>query len=633
MATKYDSSNIKNLQFPDSIRAKPGMYIGATDQSGILTITRELADNFVDEALAGRCTAGGVFLAKDGSISVFDNGSGIPAGMTQVTNPADGSVSKVHTIRAVFGILHTSGKFSDEAYATSRGSHGVGSKGTNALSKTFEVWTFNLGKWWNIRFKKGLVVQDVTPVKSGPIHPMSKKPMTKGTLIRFTPDESIFSSVRMPRADLAEWARMSAYLTPGLRIVLADEASGKNLDFHFPDGVNQYLEDRIATLQKQTGEFGFLDGSAFNAPANPLYDCAIRFTSYDGFGMQAYTNGLLNAEGGNHLSSLLGALKEALEPYVGKKQEFTLFELRDGMVGLINVKLSAPKFDSQTKEKLVDERALAPLRSALLKDFVDFFKKNKKLAAAIVERAAKLRQLKTKFVASKQMLTKLRKITSKGLPSKGATAPKCKPEDRELYLLEGDSAAGGLRFARFEAFQEFLPLKGKPKNVARGKEEKKDDVLMSEEILNIFAMLGFDPKQEDPYSKLRVGKVIIMADSDADGYHIVTLLCALFYRFLPELFSRDRVFVSRVPEYYAQVGGQLLVGDSLDEVQELLRANKLSGTVNHVKGYGEMASNLLRILACDPKSRRLYRVRPAGGERFELLMGNDTATRKQLLGI
>ena len=197
-----------------------------------------------------------------------------------------------------------------------------------------------------------------------------------------------------------------------------------------------------------------------------------------------------------------------------------------------------------------------------------------------------------------------------------------------------NSAAGGMRFARFEDFQEFLPLKGKPKNVARGNDAKKQDsVLESEEILNIFAMLGFDPRQEDPYSKLRVGKIILMADADPDGHHIVTLLCAIFYRFLPELFTRDRIFVSRVPEYYSIVGTQIYCGDSLEEVQALLTKNKARGTVNHVKGYGEISSDLLRIFACNPDSRRLYRVRPSGGDRFELLMGNDTTTRKQLLGI
>jgi len=634
MAT-YDSSNIKNLQFPDSVRAKPGMYIGATDSGGVLSITRELLDNSVDESLAGRCETCGVYLGNDGSIWTYDDGSGIPAGTTIITNPADQSKTKVPTLRAVFGVLHTSGKFSDEAYQTSRGTHGIGAKATNALSTEFEVWTFNSGKWWHVFFKKGLLFKEVNNPARAPINPATGKAMRKGTLVRFIPDKSIFSSVQMPRMELFQWAKMSAYLTPGLVIQLVDGKVNpvKERTLSYPGGVVQYLDDRLEELRKKS-EFGVMDGPAFTTTSNPLYDCALRFTSVDGFEVHAYTNGLLNSEGGNHQTSMLNALKEALQPYAGKKQEFTLHELKDGLIGLINVKLSSPKFDSQTKEKLVDERALLPVKEALLKEFTEFFKKNKKLAASIVERASKLRQLKTKFVASKQMLTKLRKISAKGLPAKGATAPKCRPEDRELYLLEGDSAAGGMRFARFEEFQEFLPLKGKPKNVARGNDAKKQDsVLESEEILNIFAMLGFDPRQEDPYSKLRVAKIILMADADPDGHHIVTLLCAIFYRFLPELFSRDRIFVSRVPEYYSIVGTQIYCGDSLEEVQALLAKNKARGSVNHVKGYGEISSDLLRIFACNPDSRRLYRVRPSGGERFELLMGNDTATRKQLLGI
>lgn len=634
MAT-YDSSNIKNLQFPDSVRMKPGMYIGATDASGILSITRELLDNSVDEALAGRCEVCGVFLEKDGTIWTYDDGSGIPAGMTVITNPADNSKTKVPTLRAVYGVLHTSGKFNDEAYQTSRGTHGIGAKATNALSTEFEVWTFNAGKWWHVLFHKGLLKKDVVSIPRAPMNPATGRLMKKGTLVRFIPDKSIFSSVNMPRLELFEWAKMSAYLTPGLVINLTDAkvSPAKERSLTFPGGVTQYLDDRLEELRKKS-EFGVMDGPAFSSSSNPLYDCALRFTSVDGFEVRAYTNGLLNSEGGNHQTSMLNALKEALQPYAGKKQEFTLHELKDGLVGLINVKLSSPKFDSQTKEKLVDERALAPVKEALLKEFTDFFKKNKKLAAAIIERATKLRQLKTKFVASKQMLTKLRKISAKGLPAKGATAPRCKPEDRELYLLEGDSAAGGMRFARYEDFQEFLPLKGKPKNVVRGNNEKKrDSVLESEEILNVFAMLGFDPKLEDPYSKLRVGKIILMADSDPDGHHIVTLLCAIFYRFLPELFAQNRIFVSRVPEYYSVVGTQIYCGDSLEEVQQLLVDHKVKGSVNHVKGYGEISSDLLRIFACNPASRRLYRVQPAGGEQFELLMGNDTTTRKQLLGI
>lgn len=437
--SKYDSDNIKNLQFPDSVRTKPGMYIGPTDASGVLTITREITDNSVDEAIAGRCSLCGVHLRQNGEIWAYDDGSGIPAGTTQVTNPADHSVSKVHTLRAVYGVLHTSGKFNDAAYQASRGTHGVGAKSTNALSTEFEVWTFNKGKWWHILFNKGRVKEDVAVVAKPPKNPASGKVPVKGTIVRFIPDKSIFSSTRMPRVELFEWARLSAYLTPGLRVVLTDEKDGdiKSKTFHFPGGVNQYLEDRLAALAKEA-EFGIMEGPAFVAKTNALYDCAIRFTSYDGFGVAAYTNGLVNADGGNHMTSMLNAMKEALQPYVGKKQEFTLHELKDGLVGLINAKLSSPKFSSQTKDKLVDERALAPIKDALLAEFIDFFKKNRKLAQAIVDRAVKLRQLKSKFVASKQLLTKLKKISAKGLPAKGATAPKCKPEERETYLLEGD---------------------------------------------------------------------------------------------------------------------------------------------------------------------------------------------------
>lgn len=634
MTQTYDSSSIKNLQFPESVRTKPGMYIGPTDSSGVLTITRELLDNSVDEALEGRCSVCGVHLMEGGEIWAYDDGSGIPSGTTEVTNPADHKVTKVPTLRAVYGVLHTSGKFNDAAYQASRGTHGVGAKSTNALSTEFEVWTLNKGKWWHILFHKGKVKTDVEVVKAPPKNPATGKLPVKGTIVRFIPDKSIFSSTRMPRLELFEWAKLSAYLTPGLTVRLSYTAKGevKRKSFNFPDGVSQYLTDRLDQLSKEA-EFGVLEGPAFVASPNALYDCAIRFTSYDGFGMLAYTNGLVNADGGNHMTSMLNALKEALQPYVGKKQEFTLHELKDGLVGLINAKLSSPKFSSQTKDKLVDERALAPVKEALLKEFQAFFSKNKKLAVAIVERAVKLRQLKSKFVASKQLLTKLRKISAKGLPAKGATAPKCKPEDRETYLLEGDSAAGGMRFARFESFQEFLPLKGKPKNVMRGQVSKQDKSLESEEILNIFAMIGFDPKQEDPYAKLRTGKIIIMADGDPDGSHIVTLLCAVFYRFLPDLFRLNKVFVTRVPEFYSIVGDRILAGDTLAEVQELLSREGLKGTVNHVKGYGEIDSSLLRIFACDPQSRRLYRVQPAGADRFELLMGNDTSTRKQLLGI
>lgn len=630
MATRspkdYNESNIKNLQFPESIRSKATMYIGPVDASGVLTILREAADNVIDEALEGRAHTCDIHLG-DNEYWVIDDGNGIPVGPMVIKDALHGTSSKIPAIRAILSMMHTSGKFDDSAYAAARGVHGVGVKATNALSLEFEVHTCRDGKWYNICFKKGKLTSDLQQCRA-PKHPFTDIALKKGTMIRFKPDPSIFSSIRLPKADLFSWARMSAYFTPGLTINLSHDASDKARVLFYPDGPLQYVEDRVQDLSK-VSEFGLLSELTFSSQ-NPLLDCVLKFSSYDGCDALAFTNGLRNIEGGVHLTSTFNALRDALQPFAAKKQVFTTIELKDGLIGLINVKLSTPQFDSQTKDKLVDARGGDQVKELLTQELTAFFKKNRKLAEQICERATRLKQLKSKFVASKQMLTALRKITKKGLPAKAATAPKCKPDQRECYLLEGDSAAGGMRFARDEFYQEFLPMKGKPRNLMRDKDAKG---LASEEILNIFAMIGFDPKADSPYEKLRVAKIIIMADSDADGWHIATLLLGIFYKYLPELFDQGRIYITRVPEYYALHNKVLYTGESLAEVRDLLTSEKVKADINHLKGYGECPSDLLRIFACDPATRRLYKVQPAADDQFELLMSNDSSSRKILLGI
>lgn len=435
----YTSDNIKNLQFPESVRLRPGMYIGSTDGAGIGVITREPLDNIVDEALEGHATQCDVHLSSKG-IYIIDDGRGIPHGFTEIINPADGSKNKIPTLRAVFGVLHTSGKFNDEAYKISRGVHGVGVKSTNALSSEFEVVTFNKGKWRTILFNKGKLVTDVTECKA-PRHPRTNKLLEKGTLIRFLPDKLIFKDYKLSPAELFAWSKMAAYFTPNLIISLSTDKEGSLRTLHYPAGPKQYLTDRIVELAKKS-EFGLMDDAEFYSTSN-AHDCILKFTSYDGCDARAFTNGLENVDGGFHVASMLNALREAVQPYATKKQVFTLIELRDGLIGLINAKMSGPQFTSQTKEKLADERAAEPLKALLLADFAIFFKKNRKLAEAICERSSRLKELKSKFVASKQMLTALKRISRKGLPAKAATAPKCKPSERELYLLEGDCFLAG----------------------------------------------------------------------------------------------------------------------------------------------------------------------------------------------
>lgn len=625
----YDSSSIQSLGYPESVRLRPGMYIGALGNDGIFTLLREVMDNAVDEALEGYCSELDVFVHPDNKFTVIDNGRGIPKGFTKVTDPSDGSTRKVPTLRAVFGVLHTSGKFNDESYKVSRGAHGIGVKALTALSLFTKVSTFHSDSWNSVEFKEGKVSKDVFEAKA-PTHPITGKPLSRGTSVVYMPDPEILGeTARLSKVDLFEWARIAAYFTPSITIRLhakkGEEWTSREL--HYPEGPLRYVEDKVQSLLKKS-EFGVLDDSTFHS-TSAAHDCVLKFTSCDGCELAGFTNGLANVEGGYHVTATVNALRDALLPYTGKKQVFTLTELKDGLVGLVNAKMSGPQFDSQTKEKLVDDRAGEPLRKILTAEFTTFFKKNKKLADAICDRASRLKQLKSKFVASKQMLTELKRIAKKGLPAKAATAPNCKPSDREILFLEGDSASGGVRFARFEEFQEFLPLKGKPPNLLRSKKEE----IINEEILNIFAMIGFDPKQEDPVSKLRCGKIILMPDADSDGAHIATLLLAVFYKFLPELFDRGMIFVTRVPEYYALDGNVVYYGDTAAELRTSLEKAKSKAQINHLKGYGECPSDLLRVFACDPKTRLLLKVLPPVDDKFELLMSSDSSSRKILLGI
>lgn len=535
---KYDSNNIKNLAFPDNIRQKPTLYIGPIDESGIFTILREVADNVVDEALAGRATRCDIFLhAPDGESNfkgfyVLDNGQGIPVKPMVIDNPIDGTKVKVPAIQAILTMTHTSGKFDDQAYATARGTHGLGVKASNALSRLYSVTTFRDGKWWNLSFTQGRPLEPLH-VCQAPRHPVSNKPLTKGTLVYLEPDPKIFEVMQertltkifalksLTTTMLLEWCRIASYFTPGLTLRVAHH-SGAVKEFVSEHGPRDFVQRKLEQLNRErSAEDGdkaepvtlVEDGAEF-VSQDALYDCVVAFTNSENGHLDAFTNGLRNAEGGLHMTALMNALQAAIQPFASKGTTFTQRELREGLVALINVKLSSPQFDSQTKEKLVDARAGKPVFESLSASFVGFFKKNQALAKRLCERAASLHSLRTKFLASKKVVSTLRAIARKGLPVKGLLSPDCKVEERELYLIEGDSAGGSCKVARDTYYQECLPLKGKVTNAAK---DPKNLAVESEEIINVLAQIGFDPKVEDPLSRLRVGKIICLADPDPDG--------------------------------------------------------------------------------------------------------------------
>lgn len=624
---KYDESSIKSLTFPDSIRKKPGMYIGPTDGRGIWTILREVLDNATDEALAGRNKSCLVHVSADGVYTVADSGEGIPVKAIEVRDSVHGKSHKISALRAAVSMTHTGGKFDadNQAYLASRGSHGVGQKATNALSDKFEVWTCRDGQWWNIAYAKGKMIHDVVKCQAPKVIGVTAK---RGTVVRFKPDLSIFSEKSFSMTMLREWCEMTAYFTPGYSLRAVVETKTKRLDKTFcqAHGVRNLLVHLVTEKYKCNPM-----GKPFWVTGHPLADVAVGFTDFDGQALRGYTNGLSNADGGLHVDSVYKSIHAALKPFIKRTHDFTLNELKEGIVGVVNAKLSAPQFDSQTKDRLVDTRVGQPLQDELVKLFNEFFKKNRSLAIQILDRCTRLKALKTEFTASKKVLKALNSVKREGFPTKFATAPRCIAMKRETFIVEGDSAGGGGKQARDKHFQEVLPLKGKPINAMR----QPMKALESQELLFMLSAIGYNPNAADPYKDLRTGKIILLADGDADGSHIESLLCAALYKFLPELFKRGMVYTVNSPEYIAHhpKTNKLVSGGTKEE---LLKKVPPGTAIKHIKGWGEIDPPVLRELAFDPNTRSLIQitaVNKADGQEFVKLMSDDPTTRKALLGV
>lgn len=630
MATdNYTAADIKNLQFPESIRAKPSLYVGALGNDALFHLFKEAAENVVDEALGGHANLCTVEIGKDGSITVSDNGRGIPFGKTKIGDQLRGGHSMIPTLKAVVSFTHTSGKFGSAAYEASRGTHGLGIKCNNALSDVFEVWTCNKAnskKWEYVRFEKG-IEKDYKLGTPPPKSVVTNKTPTNGTVVRWKPDLKLLGASAVSVVSISNWLKLASYFTPGLTFTAA-LANGKTRSFFSENGPVDYLTDQVAKLKAEP-----LSPKIY-VYNDPLVDCVFQFTNVEGCEVSAFTNGLANPDKGLHFNSLFIALMQALTPFIKRGQEFGQQELRDGMVGLINVKLSSPKFSSQTKEKLVDDRAGKPLQELLAASLKEFFSKNKALATMMCERASELRKLKSKFTASKQVLNKLKQVQRIGLPAKASVSANCKPENRELFLLEGESAAGLCRTARFSGFQELLPLKGKISNSLKRSEEA---VLLDQEVVYTLAMIGFNPSAPDPLAKLRVSKIIFLADPDPDGHHINCLLLALNFRYMPDLIDRGLVYVADTPEFFAETKGGYVFGDSTADMHKKLKAAGYpNARINHVKGYGEFEVGPLRELVFAPETRRLIQVQPMTAKdkkTFNAIMGESVEGRKLLLGV
>lgn len=517
-----------------------------------------------------------------------------------------------------------------------KNSHGVGQKLPNFLSFNFEVFTFSSPKtgtpkyWHSIKYTNGKLTSELAKCPP-PVHPVTGKKVDKGTIVKFKLNPKFFSAKSFPPSLLLEYLQTSSYFTPGFTWTLTAAASGKSKTYHSENGALDYITEYKSKLPKVAS----MKPDSIFICSSPIMDVAVDFTTAEGNHLKGFTNGLFNAEGGDHVDSFFRTLQKALEPYKKKRKDFTLTEIKEGVLGIVNAKLAAPKFSSQVKVKLQDERAGDPFRKLLQVEMDKFFKKNKTLAEAICVRCAELKNLRSKFLASKQVVMELRKIAKKGFPVKALMAPKCKASERELYLVEGDSAMGGITGVRNAHFQEVFPLKGKIMNAHRATSAK---FFQNEEVLNILAMIGFDPKAADPYSNLRVSKLVFMTDADADGFHISVLLLSMVHKYFPELIERGIIYVVEVPEFMAVIKNKPIYADSKDEMKRKLEDLKSpKSNVFHFKGLGEMESDVLGAVGMNPATRMIRQITPTDSptynEDFISIVSGDASSRRTLLGI
>ncbi|EIC19720.1 DNA topoisomerase IV subunit B [Thiorhodovibrio frisius] len=599
----YDASAIEVLSGLDPVRKRPGMY---TDTAGPNHLVQEVVDNSVDEAIAGHARRIAVELFADGSVQVDDDGRGMPVDQ----HPQ----MKLPGIEVILTKLHAGGKFSSGSYRFSGGLHGVGVSVVNALSRRLDAWVKRDGKEYHIAFEQGEKVSELT--ETGPV-----KPRDTGTRLRFSPEARYFDTTKISVRSLKHLLRAKAVLCPGLEVSFADEASGEQETWCYQDGLLDYLSQALgdSPMLPDAPFFGEMESAAESA------SWALAWLPEQGdLITESYVNLIPTVQGGTHVNGLRTGLTEALREFcefrnlLPRGVRLAPEDVWGRVSYILSVKLLNPQFSGQTKERL-SSRESAAFVSGVVKDSFSLWL-NQHVADA--ERIAELviTAAQTRLRAGRKVARK--KVTQgPALPGKLADCTSTDPTRSELFLVEGDSAGGSAKQARDREFQAIMPLRGKILNTW---EVDPADVLASQEVHDIAVAVGVDPGSED-LSRLRFGKICILADADSDGAHIATLLCALFLKHFPSLVTGGHVYVAMPPLYRIDIGKQVFYALDNSEKQGVLdriAAEKLKGkiSVQRFKGLGEMNPRQLRETTIDPDTRRLVQLTVEDPEQGEHLM-------------
>jgi topoisomerase-4 subunit B len=611
MSGSYDASDIEVLSGLEPVRKRPGMY---TDTSRPNHLAKEVIDNSVDEAIAGYSKSIEVTLFKDGSLEVRDDGRGMPVDI----HPQQG----ISGVEVILTKLHAGGKFSDKSYQFSGGLHGVGVSVVNALSRHLEVWVKRDGQEYNIAFASGHKVSDLEVVgKVGRNN--------TGTRVRFWPDEHYFDSPRFSVRQLRHVLRAKAVLCPGLLVRFLDEKSGKQDEWYFEDGLRDYLLEALQGMELLP-EQAFVGDMSGNTEAASW---AVVWQPEDGEAVtESYVNLIHTAQGGTHVNGLRTGLTDAVREFcefrnlLPRGVKLAPDDVWNRVSYVLSVKLREPQFSGQTKERL-SSRECAAFVSGVVKDsFSLWLNQNTDVGERIAELAINAAQ--TRMRAGRKVVRK--KVTQgPALPGKLADCSSADPARSELFLVEGDSAGGSAKQARDREFQAIMPLRGKILNTW---EVDPAEVLASQEVHDISVAIGVEPGSDD-LSKLRFGKICILADADSDGLHIATLLCALFLRHFRKLVQEGHVCVAMPPLYRIDVGKQVFYALDDSEKQGVLdriEAEKLRGKVNvqRFKGLGEMNPMQLRETTIHPDTRRLVQLTIESGDNTHSIMDMMLAKKR-----
>ncbi len=631
---EYAADNIQVLEGLEAVRKRPAMYIGDVGSKGLHHLVYEVVDNSIDEALAGYCNRIEVYINKDNSITVNDNGRGIPTAMH--------SKEKKSALEVVMTVLHAGGKFDKDTYKVSGGLHGVGVSCVNALSTNLKATVSREGKIFEQEYKLGKPLYDVKEIGSTD---------KTGTEVTFTPDSSIFEITEYNYDTLAARMRELAFLNKGITITLTDlrqfDDEGQNINetFYSEGGLSEFAAYLDRNREKLISEVVYFEGEKDGVPV----EVALTYNTSYTENIQAYVNNINTHEGGTHLSGFRRGLTNTLKKYASEsgmltkeKVEIEGDDFREGLTAVVSVKVAEPQFEGQTKTKLGNREVTAPVSQSVSQMLSSYLEEHPSEAKTIVNKvilAAKARQAARK---AREMVQRKSVMSGSGLPGKLADCSSKDPAECEIYLVEGDSAGGTAKQGRDRMFQAIMPLRGKILNVEKAMHHK---IFENEEIKNIYTALGVRVGTEEDtkalnLDKLRYHKIIIMCDADVDGSHIETLILTFFFRFMKELIELGYIYIATPPLYQVKKGTK--INYAWDDNQRDLLINQMKGSgsessvgIQRYKGLGEMNDEQLWDTKMNPEYRTLRQVTIENAAEcdqvFSMLMGDEVPPRRAFI--